>query len=220
MAFPYTFIKVTFGGILYGTEEVWTCGFHVAQQTSDVNISNLPNEGGVKATAIVDAIKAFYGSSDNRAPSYMRLNWVKFALIGKDGKYIGAPTEIIVDPYTAGGSSQAFIPSTAVVYTLVTSKFKDPGKYNRFYLPTVAPTGNNSFKESPSQGLARANSLKTLIQAVNAAFSADAGAVAVRAVSQRSTAYLAVESIRVGDIIDVQRRRRNRIYETYQEVSI
>lgn len=220
MAFPYNYIKLTFGGELANTEEVWTCGFHIAQQDSDVNSSNLPSEEGAKATEIVNAIKGFHASSDNRVPSNMRLNWVKFALIGKDGKYVGSPTEIILDAYQNGTSGSGFIPSTAVVYTLVANKFKDPGKYNRFYLPTVPPSKVNSFKETSSQGLDRANSLKTLIQRVNAAFADDAGALAVRVVSQRTKAYLAVDIIRVGDVIDVQRRRRNRLYERYQEVTI
>lgn len=220
MAFPYNYIKLTFGGVLANTEEIWTCGFHIAKQDSDVNISNLPSEEGTKATEIVNALKEFHSSSDNRVPTNMRLNWVKFALIGKNGKYIGAPTEIILDPFQSGASSYGFIPSTAVVYTLVANKFKDPGKYNRFYLPTIPPKNIESFKETSTQGLDRANSLKTLIQAVNAAFAADAGAVAVRVISQRTTAYSAVDSIRVGDVIDVQRRRRNRLYETYQEVTI
>lgn len=220
MAFPYNFIKLTFGGDLLDTEEIWTCGIQLSGLNHDLDAFSLGVNDTAKQTAIKDAVVAFVGDSANRIPTRMRLQWVKWALIGKNGKYIGAPMEVILETPQTGTNNDGFIPSTAMVYTLSTNKFKDPGKYNRFYLPTVPPSTTNTYQETAQQGAARAASAVTFINAINSAFESETAGAVVSAVSQRVSLYQAITKVRVGDIIDTQRRRRNKLYESYSEAEL
>lgn len=217
MAYPYSFWKITFGGELAGSDEIWSCGFHVAAGTSDVDLALQPQAGSAEMTAIWTAIESFYTKAYSRAPRVMRLNWLKVATIGTDGRYMGPPTEHISEVPIAGNSDKAFIPSTAVVYTLAANKFKDPGKYSRFYLPTVPPNGVDAYTEDTGMSLNRAETATALIREINAVFVDLNTAYKVRAVSERVNSYMAITRVRVGNVIDTQRRRRNRLYEQYAE---
>lgn len=220
MAYPYSFIKLTFGGDLNNTDEVWACGFHIGKESANTTQNDLENIGSVQLQVIWDAIDNFHSSADNAVPRDMRLQWVKMAAIGTNGKYLGTPVEHIYPSAQTGSSTASFIPSTAVVYTLVADKFKDPGKYNRFYLPTTPPSATLQHKLTSAQTQARATSLANFINDINAALAVEFAGLRVRVVSQKTNIYRQVSSIRVGDIIDVQRRRRNALRESYNEHAV
>lgn len=220
MAYPHTFWKITFGGELETTDEIWSCGFHVAAGTSDVTASLQPANESTELMAIWDALETFHTAAVNSVPGKMKLRWVKIATIGKDGRYLQAPSEYLSEYGISGSHTGSFIPSTAVVYTLAANKFKDPGKYSRFYLPTAPPSQNGAFKELSVQSQDRADSAVVLIDAVNAVFLGLNSAYKVRAVSQRVSDYLDIKKVRVGNVIDTQRRRRNGLYETYKEADV
>lgn len=217
MAYPYTFWKLTFGGDLLDTEEEWACGFHIARESSDLNQADLAGLGEASITSIANRISNFYKNSGSKTPFNMRLRWVKIAAIGTNGKYLGAPAEFIFDIPQNGSSSADFVPSTATVITLTANKFKDPGKYNRFYLPTVPGTDATHYKKTTEETDSLAENAADMVQYINAETLGIFSGVKVRAVSQRTDIYRAIETIRVGNIVDVQRRRRNALIEQYSE---
>lgn len=220
MAFPYSYFKLTFGGSLSGTEEIFSCGLALAREESDVTLNDLSDLSAGNLGNIANTISDFFSDNRNGVPSKYRLEWFKIALIGTNGKYIGPPAEFIwSSPVRGGDNVKGFIPSTAVVYTLMSKKFKDPGKYNRFYLPTVPPNTYN-FKLTNDETSDRAESASEFILALNVFFLAEFTSIQVRAVSQRVSSYKRIEDVKVGNIIDSQRRRRNRLYETYSEVPV
>lgn len=220
MAYPYSFIKMTFGGDLKDTDEVWSCGLHIGKESADTTQAELEGMSLFTTSGIDTVLRDFYNSSETRAPANMRLQWVKLAAIGKNGKYLGAPVEHHYGRFVSGGQTGPFIPSTASAVTLVADKFKDPGKYNRFYLPVVAPKGVGQFKETKAFTDAKALQVKGLIEGINIVLMSEFAGLRIRIVSQKTTIYRDIDKVRVGDIIDTQRRRRNALREEYSEENV
>lgn len=215
MAYPYNFIKVTFGGELQDTEEIWACGFHLAKRTENISVEEFETKGPTDITLIANEIKSFYSTTANLTPTTMRLDWVKLALIGTNGRYQTAPVEYTYSPRSGGGSAQGFIPSTAAVITLMADKYKDPGKYNRFYIPICAPSATSQYKMTNAHIESLATTAAEMVRDINLGTTIGGSELNVTAVSQRVTSYLPIHSVKVGNVIDVQRRRRNKLVEVY-----
>lgn len=220
MAYPYSFIKMTFGGDLTDTDEVWSCGFHIGKESSNTTQADLESLSLFTTSGINTVLQSFYTSAQARTPQKMRLQWIKFAAIGTNGRYLGAPVEYYYPSAVNGSTNAPFIPSTASAITLVADKFKDPGKYNRFYLPVIAPTSNGAFKETKTETENKALQVKGLIEGINIVLMAELLGLRIRVVSQKAGIYRDIDRVRVGDVIDTQRRRRNALREEYAEESV
>lgn len=220
MAYAHQFWKLTFGGDLKDTEEEWACGLHIAREGSDLGQADLETLGEPTINNLASKVRNFYTDTKAYTPTNMRLRWFKIAAIGTNGKYLGKPAEYIWDIPVSGSTGVSFIPSTATVVTLVANKFKDPGKYNRFYLPTVPPLSSGGWKRSETERDNLAENAAEFFNFINLEFFITMPGVKVRAVSQKSPIYREIVEARVGDIIDVQRRRRNRLVETYSSAPL
>lgn len=216
MAYGNEFIRITFGGSTAGNNEIWTCGLAI-QQFGDI----LAPLDWFAANATVgddyaQAVKTFFEYTDTRIPADVKLEWLKMALIGLDGKYM---TEAEVFPITSGGQINGpYSPQDACVITLSDNKFRDPGKYNRFYLPTAGPAGVNEWRFTNGEQLGIATRAAALIGDFN-----DIGDL-YHATNQSRVCVVSptvfwptpqVTEVRVGAIVDTQRRRRNKLSEDY-----
>lgn len=215
MAYSQKYIKVTFGGTLAGGQDIWSAGFHIADTNSADTVNAWNNLNGVTSQSITALIATFLTSPEALIPRGVTAEWVKYALIAEDGKYVEAPIENILADMNGGVNSQ-YVPQVAVVCTLVSEKYRDPGKYNRFYLPTVVPTGTDGYRLTTSNQNALATKVAGLIFSINEITMALSPGLEVRVVTQKEVqSYLPVVSTRVGRIYDTQRRRRNKLPEEY-----
>ena len=219
MAYPYQFIKFTFGGALAGNNEIWTCGFHIGHTNSNVTVGqfnaledSLSSLGALVRTYIID--------SDMRIPQGASVQWIKLALIGTDGKYVTEPLEYILPTSGSGAITNGYVPQASTVVTLVSGKFKDPGKYNRFYLPAAPPSGVNAYRLTQGQAEAMAARSSEFLGDVHEIVYHEANGVTIKAVSQNVTEYHDVIWARVGDVLDTQRRRRNKVAENYYDTQL
>ena len=219
MAYPYQFIKFTFGGALAGNNEIWTCGFHIGHTNANVTVGqfnaledSLSSLGALVRTYIIDAAM--------RIPSGASVQWIKLALIGTDGKYVAEPLEYILPTSGNGSTSGGYIPQASTVITLVSGKFKDPGKYNRYYLPASTPSGATAYRLTQAQAEAMAARSSEFLADVHEIVYHEANGITIKAVSQNVTEYQDVIWARVGDVLDTQRRRRNKISENYYDTQI
>lgn len=219
MAYPYDFIKFTFGGQLAGNNEIWTCGFHIGNSNTDVTAGQfLAFEDELVALSAL--VRAYIVDAAMRIPSGASVQWIKLALIGKDGKYVREPLEYILPSAGVGASTSGYVPQASTVVTLVSAKFKDPGKYNRFYLPAAAPNSTGAYRLTAAQIAAMsARSAEFLADVNDIAFAIDPQ-LSVEVVSQNVNMYYSAYAARVGDVLDTQRRRRNKIAENYSDSSI
>lgn len=222
MAYAWTYIKLSWGGSMADGEEIWTCGLHFANQNADVLGGAWTSIDETVMSDIAEAISTMHGTSGLSIPQDVRLEWVKVALIGRDGRYEKAPKEHIYPIFKPGGTTGAYIPQVATVVTLQSDKYKDPGKFNRYYVPSLGPTGSGDYKHTKAKtdSIAEANS--TMLNELNNIFDGLSGQMGLRAaaVNQRTASYEYITKVKVGSILDTQRRRRNKLVEEYSEFPV
>lgn len=223
------FIKLTFGGQLAAGQDEWNCGINL----SISNDAILPITG-------TDALEAFEGygdainddvvndftnyieHADMEIPTGATLDYVKIALIGEDGFYMTEPRIWEIIDVTGKGIG-GYVPQVSLVMTLQSDKFRDPGKYARFYLPTNTPAGTGSYR--PTKTLAKANVTAALLytldkEVVTLARTQRVRPAAVTSSDKFEGNYRPIRFVKVGNVYDTQRRRRNKIGETYSTTEI
>lgn len=223
------FMKLTFGGTQAGGQDIWTCGINLSIQNDEL-IPVVPTnavvafENYVKDIDgdIIDIFSNYIGHLEMDIPTAATLDYIKLAVIGTNGEYI-------VDAHTwepqdvTGTKSDSYIPQVSLVMTLQTDKRVDPGKYGRFYLPTAVPSGRNKYR--PSNTNKKASQTAILLAALNRRVGGGLADVRVRpaavtSASNFSGSYRPFTSVKVGNVYDTQRRRRNKIGETYETASV
>lgn len=223
MVYPKNIIKVTHGGRLQGTDEIWTIGYHYA------GASNLETNNAFYAITEddVEDIHTTFGTEwnnpDNRVPSKWELEWTKVALIAPDGKYVpdSEPVEFIGLPL-GGGFTGSYAPQLSTVVTIISSKPRDPGRYNRFYLPTAAiSTADWEMTETARSNIANNFadyfiSLNDFMSGLGSQFNVTLVVASAKGAGQANDAI----NLRVGGVIDTQRRRRNKLTENYSVSSL
>lgn len=218
------FIKLTFGGQLAAGQDEWNCGINLtAQNDALIPIGGVDLERAFDLYVeemqddIVTIFSAYVSDIIMGIPSGATLDYVKLALIGTDGKYVKEAAVFEVVDVT-GGASNAYIPQVSLVMTLQSEKFRDPGKYNRFYLPTIVPTGSSGYRPATTQGKAeRTADLLSVLTREMSPFNNAVRVVpaAVSSSDKIDEPYREIKYVKVGNVFDTQRRRRNKIGETY-----
>lgn len=218
------FIKLTFGGQLAAGQDEWNCGINLtAQNDALIPIGGVDLERAFDLYVeemqddIVTIFSEYVKDIIMGIPAGATLDYVKLALIGTDGKYVKeAAVFEVVD--VNGGASNPYIPQVSLVMTLQSEKFRDPGKYNRFYLPTIVPIGSNGYRPANTQGKAeRTADLLSVLTREMSPFNNAVRVVpaAVSSSDKIDEPYREIKYVKVGNVFDTQRRRRNKIGETY-----
>lgn len=234
MPYPQAHQYVNVIGDSYGATERWQFGFRI----TDGGISN-----EVTALAIAPLVEAFWRGT---APAYTgfeltpspnhRLTELKVARIQPDGTYPPndpSYSHFYLPPINGNGAaSVGQTPQDAMCATLITALPRGLASKGRLYLPP------NSRMRPGADGLipagdatALANAVWTLLQAVNA--NAQVGNVAIFSRGRGVPAFDAehnrieytypnpgatnnVTGVKVGRVVDTQRRRRRSLSELYQ----
>lgn len=223
------FMKLTFGGTQAAGQDIWTCGINLSIQNDEL-LPVLPTSA-VQAFEnyiddidedIIDIFSNYIRNSSMDIPTAATLDYIKLAVIGTNGEYI-------VDAHTwepqgvTGGATRFYVPQVSLVMTLQSDKRTDPGKYGRFYLPTAVPTISNGYR--PTKTKEKAALTANLLASLNRRVSGGLADVRVRpaavtSASKFSGNYRPFTSVKVGNVFDTQRRRRNKIGETYEIASV
>ena len=150
-----------------------------------------------------------------------RLLWCKVALLRPDGKYYTDAVTYEGPAFTGHGVTNALTPQDSVVVSLWTGSRLGTGNHGRMYLPwaraTIGSTGHIAVPATSSVCGAMKivlSGMQTVLRAQQDASDATLCIVP----SNRLASPKPVNFIRVGDVVDTQRRRRNRIRETYFQV--
>lgn len=222
MAYAWSYIKLTWGGSLANDEEIWTCGIHFANQNADVLGGAWTSIDGTVMSNIANVIRTMHTTSGLAIPQGVKLEWVKVALIGRDGKYEQAPKEFIFSTAAGGATSSPYAPQLSTVITLQSNKYKDPGKFNRYYVPSLGPIGASNYKYTKAMTDEMAEAHATMLDDLNDIFNGLSGQMTLRAaaVNQKTASYEYITKVKVGSIVDTQRRRRNKLVEEYSEFPV
>lgn len=223
------FMKLTFGGTQAKGQDIWTCGINLSIQNDEL-IPIVPTNAVVAFenyikdvdADIIDIFTNYISNKDMNIPTGATLDYIKLAVIDTDGQYI-------VDAHTwepqevTGGVKQFYVPQVSIVMTLQSDKRVDPGKYGRFYLPTTATNVRGGYR--PVNTTEKATLTANLLAALNRRVGGGLADVRVRpaavtSASNFSGSYRPFTTVKVGNVFDTQRRRRNKIGETYEVVDV
>lgn len=223
--YKHSFIKMTLNGSLAEGQDIFNCGINLAVNNDTPETeADLLNERLFKAyvenrgEAIKTSTKEFWTNSDMDVPTGVKLDYIKFSLVGRDGKVSTEPAVIDLGSVAGSISTAAYVPQISSVITLQSDKWRDPGKYNRFYLPIAAPNGSGQWKITGTQKKAEATAkyLKTLKATVtDMDITNTIVPAAVSSSDKIKGNFLPITTVKVGDLYDTQRRRRNAINEQY-----
>lgn len=215
--YAHNVVRVTLSGTMFNGSEEWSTGFFLGEEGADA-----PDPTQQTADDIRDAFAAFFVHLDSKISSSYRFTQAKVAKLDDNGKTIdGTVFYSYPAAITAGATNGGLLPpQCALVVTLLSDRPRGKASKGRMYLPGIAPNIDiNTGKVQASHITGIANNMKTFFDAL--ANDADipgelilaAKSSGVMNVNPAQNDY--VETIRVGDVIDTQRRRRNGLVETY-----
>jgi len=204
-------VRVTLSGKMLNGNEEWQTGFYVGKPAGPATVPSQAWTDGVR-----EAWKTFFtvGSGISNAFTFTEC---KAVLLTKAGKYedpsgavVSYPTSAVVGPETGA----PLPPQCALVATLMAGSGK-----GRMYIPGVKWNIDNTGHLDSGAVTSIGTKLTNFINAVNAL--PDAPGVVINASRGHSKLLgigarnVPVNGVRIGNVYDTQRRRRNALAETY-----
>ena len=217
MGYRHKVVRVTLQGTMLGGGEEWQTGFYMGQQSAD---ATMPTQAWLDT--VRDKWTAIFTLAANGFGSAYSFTQVKAALLGTDGKYDGGGEPMVSYPATAvnGGSAGLPLPpQCALVATLVAGSGKGLAGKGRMYLPGIKYAVDGSGHIGTADAQRTATYLSTFFNEINAL--AGAPGRVINASEGRNNPLvttsqnLLVNGVRVGNVYDTQRRRRNSLAEVY-----
>jgi hypothetical protein len=224
-AYSHKFIRVTFSGTMFSGAEDWSTGLQLGWEDADIELV----APGIAEQLAGYWITFFQHGSVGVSNQY-RATEVKCALILPNGK-----TDVEnIDYYNisggaAGGYTSAPLPpQITLAATMTTELQRGLASKGRMYLPGISWTVNSGTGRLDSSTTnAIGTQFKTLLDAYNADPDIP-GSVIVASKGHKTTALDSdnhpvyengrnsfVTGLRIGDVYDTQRRRRNNLAEQY-----
>jgi hypothetical protein len=191
--------------------------------------ADLPNQQ--LADDIAAAWKTFFIAPGSWISNQWTTNLVKVSSVGTDGKSNAEDTMFASVTGATGARTEApFPPQIALAATLYSAKARGVASKGRMYLPgIIAPLEGNGHLTT-SMVVTIMNGLKTFLNAANNSTATNNVVMLASHGSINPDGSLklggsgplskAVVGIRLGNVYDTQRRRRNGLAEAYQITSI
>lgn len=216
---------LAWGGTLHGTE-IWSNSLRM-----------VPNTGAAVSSEDAEAFLAdfqtdvttFFGTGVFH--NQCKVEWAKFNKIGSDGRY-ASDSESNTRVFAAavpGTGTGGFPPQISCAVTLLTDADRGLASKGRFFLAGLASDTNAFDLPSGRLSTGRRDLIKTSVTAfldnVNNMPGLDSsmGGFDVHIVSQgnafRNGVARKVTGIKVGRVLDTQRRRRNNLVEDYGSIA-
>lgn len=212
---------IQFGGGLPGGES-WSCGIRVANTEGafggpDTDAWDMEN----LLAHYVTCIASWFISGDSMISSAAKLEHVKFNRIGLNGRYHDQDShETVFTPIQGSNAGSAKFPNqVALAITLTTAVNRGPANKGRFYspLPSVPVEQSDGMITAANADLIAA-SATTLIEAISDTPGLDTASdpgVVVMSRKLGAPYTRRVSGVKVGRVLDTQRRRRRSLSENY-----
>lgn len=227
MAYANAHVKVTIFGDMFGGAEEWSTGFHMG--SAEEGAGNFGVDSDWLNTCLA-AWQTYWGNSVHGHHGVYRTLGIKAGIVLPTGKY--DLSNIVTRTYGApvpGGNPNVtlFPPQISLVASLESANRRDLGGKGRMFLPGVGfgisaagvidsgaqnaiATGIRTFFDTIEDA---AGSPGYVMIASQGRKTAD-GTVTAPPVNRRVT------NVRVGNVYDTQRRRRNQLSETYANATL
>lgn len=212
MTYPGIFYRVTVIGSIF-TEETFNWTLSLIPRSGDS--AGGPTEWGGDGPAVAAAIQAFHTTAPTGAST--RLQQIKIARIGTDGKYVDDAPWIhdYGSPGISGGTDQTSVlpAQTALAVTLRSDRSRGLANSGRFFLPACGALVH------PGTGLIEAQDAQTVADAATTMLSAlndlDGSWMVGIASDTRLGAFQPITRVEVGRVLDTIRSRRRSFPESY-----
>lgn len=223
MAYPKESLKLDFLFRIFNTVEIADTGLHISTLGSAPfdavaslalwNVGDLEDLLGNLSTMLMAA-------GGLRFADYGQLVGAKLAAIGTDGRYLAEPLEASQTPTT--GVSSDVVPQNSVCLSLWSGLSLGRANHGRMYLPYTQFAFNAAkpFTEAGTTAGLAANAASFIGQVNAKADLRTAGAGVVNLSKVGTGTVKAVAYVRVGRLVDTQRRRRNRLTEEHSQVAV
>lgn len=207
---PHLYLQ--WGGTLPGGD-IWSCGLRM----STVGAGTVDSAASMLDGAAA-AVSAFHGASSGGVQINSRcvLTFVKLNAIGTNGKYMLQTTNEKSGLNVPGGIVDSNPPPNQVclAISLQTAVARGAASKGRFYVPLPAYSIGTDGRIGVTYAENAGTGADTMIAALNAL---NTGLkVAVYGQKQGVLAQRLVTGVRVGRVLDTQRRRRNKLVEDYR----
>lgn len=215
MALPHEVVRVTLSGTMFGGNEIWSTGFYLGFDAS--NASPIITEG---LKNVNDAWEIFFKASTSAISSRYSYTQCKMARVGLDGRTVPDSAQYYTPlaAVTGGGGTSALPPQCALVATLAATAPRGLATKGRMFLPGInAVVDNTGHIDAVTAGSISTN-IKTFFDSIHN--DADTPGNLVLASVGRGPLHTDgnirfATSIKLGNVYDTQRRRRNALTEAY-----
>lgn len=218
--FAYRVTRVTLIGTSFNGAEEWSTGFYMGAENQDADLPTQELADGIR-----EAWRAFFTSQGSYFSEPWTTDMVKVSSIGTDGKSDAMDTVYSsYSPIIKGTKVLVMPPQVSLAATLTGNNARGLASKGRMFLPlTGAPVTNEGKIDGNLVNTIAAN-FKTFINEVNMLPSNNVVILASHGslnpdgspkIGGRAALNAAVQGIRIGNVYDTQRRRRNGLNETY-----
>ena len=212
--YDFPFIRLTWGGTFDGEEEIWS------NNLSLVPDGNFPVywDDATVSPQIIAAVNAWHTSDGAGISNRCKLAWIKIANIRTDGTYGDEPFIYDFPTPVSGGSIGSIETTRSLAVSFKTQFARGKAANGRFYIPAFNEnvSTNGRLATATQENVLEAAVL--FIDAINAALEpaiAGSARVGVTANAEVAPRHAVATTVRVGDVIDSQRRRKNKMLENY-----
>lgn len=215
VAYPAHHLFVMGGTLDSGTDaEIWQVGIrgHFIPGSNGGEVAYL--------NGINDNLITWFGSPAHKIRNDAQLRYIKLNAIAPNGDYLN-PNAPNSRPVTAnGGVTPVIPPFLSVVTSWRTASTTKYALNGRIYLPN-SPTNtlSNSRISTADRADIAAAGVALLLLLRNDDDSDDQGEFTPHCVSSHGADQV-ITSVRVGDVLDVQRRRKNALRESYATAGV
>lgn len=218
MAFaPHTLIA--FGGKLTdrvsSVVDIWECTIRAVQL--DSHDRPVSNPAGLM-NGMADPLATWFTTAANKMSSAASLGYLKVNTIGPDGKYASSGSTNVHDYATGivGGAAPSHPYTESWCYSWGTAIKRGPGARGRIYPPNGTTQFGDSVICTGAEQAAFLTSAQNLLKVINIGDGNSAAGAPVIASRVNATNTI-ITTIRIGRVVDSQRRRRSAIPENYVE---
>lgn len=209
MAYPLHYLFAMSGTLGTGQDsEIWQCNIRGNFIGTDDQVDGWLN-------AVKGPVSAWYANVDHLLRNDSALTLLKCNQIGGGGQYENPNTTHEVSVNVSGASAINTPAFLSVVYSWGTANQRGYASKGRIYPPNCfTPTSNGQERMSAQQQAAHLAAAVALIKAIRQVQSPDNASFGPQVVSshgERSD----ILTCRIGDVVDVQRRRKNKLRENY-----
>lgn len=220
MTYAHKVCRVTLSGTMFGGAEVWSTGFWVGQEGAD---SAPPTQADVDL--IAENFRQYFVHASSYVSNQYTFTMAKMQSIkAVDGKPM--PEETVyaspANPRSGVQGTQRLPAQCSLVVSLLSDRPRGKASHGRMYLPGLGYNVGFDGKISSADRALILGRLTPFFQPMITEGYLDAGRLILAAkasgaggLNPSQNDY--VQKLRLGDVIDTQRRRRNGIAESYLE---